>query len=208
MSSKKSDLFKNITAGLTGGASFAVFFGLGMNPIAAGAISCAGYLATGLLLKSKKDTPPPEDSDLPLIEKVLADGQKKLATMQKSNGVIRKVSVNKTIKKIVNIAEKIYKEIEEHPKKFNSAHMFLTYYPETTLKIIDQYIELSAHATVSDDIYQALSKVEYMLETISEAYSKQLANLMESDIMDLDIELEVLKTTFINEGFEDIVHDK
>ena len=51
-----------------------------------------------------------------------------------------------------------------------------------------------------DDIRKSLAKVETMLQTIRDAFEKQLGRLLSDDAMDLDAELATLEQTIKMEG--------
>ena len=71
---------------------------------------------------------------------------------------------------------------------------------DSTLKIVDKYIDLSARGIKSADLVQSLAKVEELLDTIYHAFEKQLEILVKDDVMDLDTELKLLESTIKMEG--------
>jgi len=65
---------------------------------------------------------------------------------------------------------------------------------------VDRYVSLSSKNVSSEEMQALLTRAEDSLDTIKSAYDKQLEQLLENDVMDLDTELEVLERTIRMEG--------
>ena len=61
-------------------------------------------------------------------------------------------------------------------------------------------MELSARKDKTKEIDDSLKRVEAMLDSIKDTYSKQLHNLLEDDLLDLNTEISVLEKTMKFEG--------
>jgi 5-bromo-4-chloroindolyl phosphate hydrolysis protein len=134
------------------------------------------------------------------LKAALLEGGRKLAVIQGLEKRIRKSSMVSQVKDIEGIIGKILAKIERDPGRLRQAHQFLTYYLDSTINILNKYVELGAQNVDDEDIQKALAKVESMLQTIRDAFEKQLARLLSDDAMDLDAELATLEQTIKMEG--------
>jgi 5-bromo-4-chloroindolyl phosphate hydrolysis protein len=134
------------------------------------------------------------------LKTALQEGSRKLSEIQRLEKQVRKASVTSQIRDIEGIIRKILAKIEHDPDSLKQAHQFLAYYLDSTINILEKYVELSAQDVEDADIKTSLAKVETMLETIRAAFEKQLARLLSDDAMDLDVELATLEQTIKMEG--------
>jgi 5-bromo-4-chloroindolyl phosphate hydrolysis protein len=191
----KDGLFSGILAG----GLFLLFFflvdaGLLLSLVLAGGGYAVGFF---FLFKVKK---PEIVADESALKAALVEGRKKLGSIQELEKKVRKASMISQIKDIEGIIGKILDKIERDPSRLRMAHQFLNYYLESTINILNKYVELGAQNVEDEDIKKSLAKVESMLQTIRDAFEKQLARLLSDDAMDLDAELETLEQTIKMEG--------
>ncbi len=197
---------KTLLPPLIGGVAFVVFFNLlGIGILVSLAIAIAGYLAALLLLAkpslygiSLPDDVDPGTADR--IKKTVDEGYSKLAAIRAMAKEIKMPGVKSKVDAINEVSEKIFAHLKKNPKSVKVARKFLTYYLDSTQKILDRYIELSSQGLDSPEISSALTRAEDMLELIRSAFAKQLVRLLENDILDLDTEMSVLETTIKSEG--------
>jgi 5-bromo-4-chloroindolyl phosphate hydrolysis protein len=134
------------------------------------------------------------------LKEALQEGSRKLSEIQRLEKQVRKASMIPQIKDIEGIIGKILAKIEHDPDSLKLAHQFLAYYLDSTINILNKYVELSAQDIEDEDIKKSLAKVETMLQTIRDAFEKQLGRLLSDDAMDLDAELATLEQTIKMEG--------
>jgi len=101
---------------------------------------------------------------------------------------------------IADVIRRILDDLEEDPTDIPKARQFLNYYLDATLNVVKRYAQLSEKASGDPEIRESLEKVENTLDTIKDAFEKQLRILLEHDKMDLDTELTVLRRTIEMEG--------
>ncbi len=133
-------------------------------------------------------------------EKAVREGVEKLRNIRNST---RMISDNQTALKVQSICKtglEIFDYIEKNPEDLKKAKQFINYYLDTTEKIVKQYVELSSRKEKSTEVTESLSKVEALLDSIDDTYRKQLHNLLEDDLLDLNVEIEVLEKTMRLEG--------
>lgn len=198
--------FSGIIAGLVGGGIFIVLFMVLKIGLPISLLGLAGGYIVGKLIFKQSG-----GSDNDMLEGVIGITQEMLdeainegsAKVRKLNEFIRKIpygEVKKRAKSIAEIAEKIIEDIKKDPKDVKTGRQFLNYYLDSTLKIMDRYVEMSEHKQQSTEVQKVLKKVEDTLETLEAAFAKQLEKLLENDVLDLDTELTVLKRTIDMEG--------
>lgn len=194
---------RDILAGLIGGGVFVLFFFVLMPErlllsIIAGVVA---FLAGRLIF-----APPPKMKMLvggvteAQLKEALEEGRKKLNTLERASHAIDSPRVRERALAICETTKKILDDIKQDPADLRPARKFLGYYLDATIKVVERYRDLSSRGVTDPGIQASLAKVESSLSTIQSAFEKQLAQLLENDVMDLDTELEVLEKTIEMEG--------
>lgn len=195
---KKLGVGGHLAALVLGGGVFAACFWLlkiGLVwCIALGAVGyfiTAGQLFSGKI-KRERGGKKPDDT--------LEEGRMKLREMRSYTSKIRDYKVRKKANGVYKAARDIFENFKHDPRDIKRARQFLNYYFDSAITILKKYIELKDKKIDSPELEDTLSKVESTLDTVKTAFEKQLAKLQENDVMDLDIEIEVLKKTLQAEG--------
>jgi 5-bromo-4-chloroindolyl phosphate hydrolysis protein len=188
-----------LLSGILGGAAFLIFLLLFDVGFFLSLVIGAAAFATGffLLFRVKPEEVLEAENT---IKTALDQGTAKLSQIMKLRSQIKKPPVTAKILEIENMITKIITQVGKEPNKLNKAQQFLNYYLDSTINILKKYVELSAQNLGDPSIKASLAKVESMLQTIRDAFEKQLANLLSDDVLDLDTELKVLDQTIKSEG--------
>ena len=122
--------------------------------------------------------------------------------MQLANEAFRvtRPEVRQNIDGIASATQRIIDSVKAEPKQLRNAYQFFGYYLEAALKIVKRYADMASRPVQSDEERAAMSSVEAELGTIKAAFEKQLTLLNEANMIDLDVELSVLKKTIEMEG--------
>jgi aryl carrier-like protein len=160
-------------------------------------LAAVGFGAGWFLLPAQKPEVAAAEAE---VKDSLAEGHQKLEHIRTLGRNIQKPEMAKSLAEVCAIIEKILSTIAEDPKKLKPAKQFLSYYLDSTVKIMTMYAELASKNVHDAEIQAALSKVEAMLGTIRDAFEKQLAKLLSGEVMDLDAELSLLQQTINMEG--------
>lgn len=195
-------------AGILGGAIFLLFFFLILPGVPGALILSIVFgvlgLIAGSLIFRKRKKPEIEMAvqgvTQEMISEALKEGQEKLSKLRAYSAKIVHREIKIKTDSICDTTSKILEDIKQDPKDYKTARQFLNYYLDSTLKILQRYVEISGHGATSSEIQSVLKKVENTLSTIDSAFKKQLAKLMEDDVLDLDTEITVLKRTIEMEG--------
>lgn len=204
MAKSNSSGRSSIFAGVLGGVAFAallILFGNMFWAIAGGAAA----FAAGLLVSAPRKKKEVHQFQMYGISRsdlltALRDGGIKVRELRSAISEIKSSHVKKKANAVVSVAERILADIENDPKDLRRARQFLNYYLDATVKIVKRYVSLSNQGVTSPDIEQSMKKVESILDTLKSAFEKQLALLLEDDVMDLEAEVEVLERTIKMEG--------
>jgi 5-bromo-4-chloroindolyl phosphate hydrolysis protein len=176
---------------------------LNMGFIVSGILAVAAYIGSVILFglhKGQKE----KDIEVELgrqgitpemVQQAIAEGRRKTREIDAIGAKVKSTSVKKKIEAITDVCERIFQDFEKDPKDIKAARQFLQYYLDATIKILQRYSDLEEHADLSKDLSASLAKVESLLDTIHTAFEKQLAKLLEDDVMDLDVEMDLLEKT-------------
>ena len=161
-------------------------------------IALGGGFVAGLFLFTR-DKPKEEIAEDDLKGAIEA-GTLKLAEIKKFEKKVKKPSVIQKVKEIEIVIQKILDDLVKDPGDLKAARQFLNFYLDSTVKILNRYVELSDQDVDDPTINASLAKVEAMLSTLKDAFEKQLGKLLTNDVMDLDTELSLLDSTIKMEG--------
>lgn len=194
---------REILAGLIGGGIFVLFFFVIIpNRLFLSIVAAAvGFLAGRLVF-----APPAKVEMLAggvtegQLKEALEEGRKKLNTLERASHAIDNRRVRQKAVAICETTKKILDDIRQDPADLRPARKFLGYYLDATITVVQRYRDLSLRGVVDPGIQASLAKVETSLSTIQSAFEKQLAQLLENDVMNLDTEIEVLEKTIQMEG--------
>ena len=169
-------------------------------------LGISGYIGTILILSSTKANSQLEikfgDVSPELLESTLKDGREKIKLLESYAAKIKDPGVIKQVEHIIDVINRIFENFKKDPKDIKAAKQFLSYYFDSTLKIVNMYVDLSLQKVHTPEIEVTLSKAENMLNSIAQAYEKLLTKLLEDDIMNLDVEIETLEKTFKAENLK------
>lgn len=137
------------------------------------------------------------------FDQALTTGSQKLVQLRKTTARVADTRVRGKANGVCDAAARILSEIRQDPADLRKARNFLDYYLDATVNVVDRYVSLSARGVRTPEIEASLRRAEESLDTIRAAYDKQLVQLLENDVMDLDVELRVLEQTIKMEGLSD-----
>lgn len=197
---------QQILSGILGGVGFAFFFlALHSSMLLACIAAIAAYGAGFLIFSTNKKRPPIEISetsglDQAGIDRVIKEGQAKVDRLHELAKATAGAESKEKVERLAGIAREIIDDLKEQPGDIKRARQFLNYYLDTTIRILERYTDISNKNVKSSEAAASLRKVESMLDGVQAVFEKQLAGLMQDDILDLDTELTLLQNTLKMEG--------
>ncbi|MBQ7777980.1 MAG: 5-bromo-4-chloroindolyl phosphate hydrolysis family protein [Oscillibacter sp.] len=124
-----------------------------------------------------------------------AEGEyaKVLRDIRQANDRIADPVLSAKIDRLEEITARIFKIVEEDPKKKNRIDRFLNYYLPTTQKLLDSYAEFEAAGVEGENLRQAKSRIESTMDSIVRGFEHQLDQLYKTDAMDVDSDIRVME---------------
>jgi hypothetical protein len=108
---------------------------------------------------------------------------------------ITRPEIRAQVAQLCATAEKILAELRKEPRQIDLARAFLTYYLEAAYRIVRGYAGLAGRGVHAADVDGSLTRAETSLEAIQRAFDRQLAGLLEHEVIDLDSEVALLEKT-------------
>ena len=117
-----------------------------------------------------------------------------LRNIRQANDRIADPVLSAKIDRLEDITAKIFRAVEEDPKKRSRIDTFLNYYLPTTQKLLDSYAEFEAAGVEGENLRQAKSRIESTMDAIVKGFEHQLDELYKADAMDVDSDIRVMET--------------
>lgn len=139
----------------------------------------------------------------PDIKRARDEGREFVLKIKKANDEIEAEEISVKLYKLQKVTEKIFKYVEQNPKKLTEIRKFSEYFLPTTLKLIDTYKNLDCEPIEVENISKMKLEIEETLDTINIAFENLLDSLFEDIAMDISTDISVLETMLIQEGLTD-----
>ena len=117
-----------------------------------------------------------------------------LRNIRRANDRIADPVLSAKIDRLEDITAKIFRAVEEDPKKRSRIDTFLNYYLPTTQKLLDSYAEFESAGVEGENLRQAKSRIESTMDAIVKGFEHQLDELYKTDAMDVDSDIRVMET--------------
>lgn len=117
-----------------------------------------------------------------------------LRNIRRANDDIADPVLSAKIDRLEEITAKIFRAVEEDPKKRGKIGTFLNYYLPTTQKLLDSYAQFEAAGVEGENLRQAKSRIESTMDAIVRGFEHQLDELYKADAMDVDSDIRVMET--------------
>lgn len=123
-----------------------------------------------------------------------------LRHIRQVNDAIANEELSDKIDRIEELTAKIFQLLEECPEKSGELRGFMNYYLPQTLKILESYSKLEAQGIEGENIAEAKSKIEAMMDKLVDGYETQLDKLFADDVMDISADLKVMESMLEKDG--------
>ena len=120
--------------------------------------------------------------------------------MREANDAIPGEDISKKLTRLELIIDKIFTHVEKHPEQTDELHKFMNYYLPTTLKLLRAYVRMDAQWVDGENITSTMEGVRGILGAITDAFAKQLDNLMQGVALDISTDIVVLEGMLAQEG--------
>ena len=116
-----------------------------------------------------------------------------LRAIRSANDRIADAVLSEKIDHLETVADKIFREVEEHPEKQQQAATFLNYYLPTTLKLLDSYAKFEEAGIEGENLSRAQERIEETMDALIKGFDKQLDDLYRNEAMDIDSDIRVME---------------
>ncbi|MDH3280331.1 MAG: 5-bromo-4-chloroindolyl phosphate hydrolysis family protein, partial [Gammaproteobacteria bacterium] len=130
------------------------------------------------------------------VVEALEEAHERVTGIEQANDRIKNPELNERLRRITDSARKILEVIEEDPRDLRRARKFLNTYLEGTQKVTQGYarsVELAESTILKENFRKVLATVE-------DVFAEQYEKLLENDVLDLDVQIEVLRLQLEREG--------
>ena len=116
-----------------------------------------------------------------------------LRNIRRANDQIADPVLSAKIDRLEKITAKIFRAVEEDPRKADRIGTFLNYYLPTTQKLLDSYATFEAAGVEGENLRQAKQRIETTMDSIVKGFEYQLDELYKADAMDVDSDIRVME---------------
>lgn len=135
-----------------------------------------------------------------LVEDYLSKAKKDVTTLTEMLPKLKEPMKAK-ITEFLQIVGKIFELLKENPNTAKDLDKVINFYLPTTVKLMDNYIQLSEKPT--DSVKSSLKSMEQTMDLVNDGFMKMLDNIYQEKIMDLSSDMSVLKSMLRQEGLLD-----
>ena len=165
--------------------------------IAFGALAVLGYhLVYGLEPVRVGGQPTARDKEARAVAEALAEAEQRLINIERAAAAIGNPELRQRLSRIAGQGRGMLEQIAERPSDLRRARRFLTVFLEGTEQVSDGYVRTHHHAD-SPELEQRFRNV---LVSIEEQFIRQRERLRQADVLDLDVQIEVLKKQLEQDG--------
>lgn len=145
--------------------------------------------------------PQKEDDTLsPELKSVIHQGETSIKTIRRLNDEIPDERMSAQIDLIERLTAQIFDSVRQKPEKLGQIRQFLNYYLPTTIKLMEQYVQLQNQSVKTENIDEGMQKIEGLLDKVIVAFRRQLDALYEADVVDITADIRVMEQMMAGEG--------
>ncbi|NMA24343.1 MAG: hypothetical protein GX936_01605 [Clostridiales bacterium] len=166
--------------------------------------STAAYIVLTLIFPGKielvKEPEKPISTGNAEIDKLLEEGKRAVNEMSRLIDSIAESGVKEKTEKIIGVTEKIFLHLQDDPGDYKRVKHFADFYLPTTLKLLHTYERMGRLDSDGANIKDTMTRIEDVLEMTLEGYRKQLDALFANEALDIETDIEVLRTMLKKQG--------
>ena len=142
----------------------------------------------------------PVSTGNPELDAVIRQGRQSVKRIQEINDDIPDFKISAQLKQIEILTASIIDQVEKKPDKLKEVRQFMNYYLPTTIKLLEQYVQLQNVGLKGENITSAMTQIEEMLDKVIVAFQKQLDSLFERDVVDITADIQVMEQMMAAQG--------
>jgi len=126
----------------------------------------------------------------------LVDAERSIIAIEQASQDLRQPELDTRLRRIAELARGILERIKEDPRDLRQARRFLNLYLDGVQRVVEGYVK--THGRIAAP--QLEERFRHALVTIEDAFQAQQETLLQSDLDDLDVQIEVLTEQLKREG--------
>ena len=147
-----------------------------------------------------QDPPEPETTGNPQLDALITERDRAMSEMRRLNESIQDETLSRQIDHLEEDTGKIISHVVAHPEKLPQIRTFMNYYLPTTLKILNAYDRMAEAGVAGANIDTTMGKIEAMMNTIVDAFDRQLDALFADEALDISTDITVMENLLRQEG--------
>jgi len=159
-------------------------------------------LAALAVLPGRKKVPAPimEQPAPPPEESAVWRGQDAVRRIRELNDEIPDYRMSAKLLQIEILIASILDQAAKKPDRQKKLQQFLRYYLPTTIRLLEQYVQLQSVGMRGENVRQGMQQIESLLDKLIVAFQKQLDELFVRDRMDITAEIRVMEQMLQRHG--------
>ena len=151
----------------------------------------------------RKPEPAPKEAPSngnPELDAIVREGRQAVVRIQELNDDIPDYKISAQLKQIEILTAAIIDQVEKKEDKIRQVRQFNNYYLPTTIKLLEQYVQLQNVGLRGENITAGMQQIEDMLDKVIVAFQKQLDDLFERDVIDITADIQVMEQMMASQG--------
>lgn len=136
----------------------------------------------------------------PELDTVIRQGRQSVKRIQELNDDIPDFKISAQLKQIEILTASIIDQVEKKEDKLKQVRQFMNYYLPTTIKLLEQYVQLQNVGLKGENITAGMQQIEELLDKVIVAFQKQLDSLFERDVVDITADIQVMEQMMASQG--------
>lgn len=136
----------------------------------------------------------------PELDAVIRQGRQSVKRIQEINDDIPDFKISAQLKQIEILTASVIDQVEKKEEKLKQVRQFMNYYLPTTIKLLEQYVQLQNVGLKGENISTAMQQIEQMLDKVIVAFQKQLDSMFERDVVDITADIQVMEQMMAAQG--------
>jgi len=136
----------------------------------------------------------------PELDEVIRQGRASVRRIQELNDDIPDFKISAQLKQIEILTASIIDQVEKQEDKLKQTKQFMNYYLPTTIKLLEQYVQLQNVGMKGENIENGMRQIENLLDKVIVAFQKQLDSLFEQDVIDITADIQVMEQMMASQG--------
>ena len=174
-----------------------------LSPVIAGIIAVACYFGFDLLLSPQVRIHlqgPMAKQRAAQYEELLSGAQEKLEHIDQTKVRLKDAALRRDVNELLEKLQKVMGYLAQKPSRIPKARKLLTYYLDTVVAILTKACEVQDQP--GETAQEILAKAQNALYTLGRSVDGQMDHLLQSDAMDLEAEIDVMRQMMLMDGLD------